>query len=273
MIDFGLETARDTGRVERTGPIAPRSALAKLAAALLISVPLILSIDVLSASVALLLEIPLLVLAGLRAGEFWLRTAVLWIAAPLSAVTIALYGATSGTIYFEWFVMRVSEGSLALAAATAVRVLAIGLPAVVLFVTVDPTDLADDLAQRLRLPARFVVGALAGMRMLGLLADDWRALALARRARGVADQGRVRRGLGMAFGLFVLAIRRGTSLATAMEARGFGGRGPRTWARVSRWDRGDSVLLVVAALIPTIALTAAIVFGTWNFILGPSVAG
>lgn len=260
-----------TARIERPGPIAPRSALAKLAAALLIALPLVLTIDVVSASVALLLEIPLLLLAGLRPREFWVRTAVLWVAAPLSAVTIALYGATSGTVHFEWLVMRVSDGSLALAAATAVRVLAIGLPAVVLFVTVDPTDLADDLAQRMRLPSRFVVGALAGMRMLGLLADDWRALALARRARGVADEGRVRRAFGMAFALFVLAIRRGSSLATAMEARGFGGSGARTWARESRWDRRDTALVALAAVIPAAAIAVAVVTGAWNFILGPSV--
>lgn len=257
-----------TARVERRGPVAPRSALAKLAAALLIAVPLVLSIDVVSASVALLLEIPLLLAAGLGAREFWTRTAVLWIAAPLSAVTIALYGATSGTVHVEWLVMRVSDGSLTLAAATAVRVLAIGLPAVVLFVTVDPTDLADDLAQRVRLPARFVVGALAGMRMLGLLVEDWRALALARRARGVADQGRVRRTLGMAFALLVLAIRRGSSLATAMEARGFGGRGSRTWARESVWTRRDTALILVATVIPATAITVAVLAGSWNFILG-----
>lgn len=259
-----------TARVERRGPIAPRAALAKLAAALLIAVPLILSIDVVSASVALLLEIPLLLLAGLGRREFWTRTAVLWIAAPLSALTIALYGAQSGAVHFEWLFMRVSDGSLSLAAATAVRVLAIGLPSVVLFVTVDPTDLADGLAQRLRLPARFVIGALAGMRMLGLLADDWRALALARRARGVADQGRVRRALGMAFALFVLAIRRGSSLATAMEARGFGAPGPRSWARESRWTWRDTALVLVAAVIPAAAIAAAVVAGAWNFILGPS---
>jgi len=257
-------------RIARTGPVAPRNALAKLAAALLIGLPLILTIDVLSAAVALVLEIPLLLCAGLRPREFWTRTAVLWIVAPLSAVTIALYGATSGTVLVEWLVVRVSEGSLALAAATALRILAIGLPAVALFATVDPTDLADALGQRTRLPARFVIGALAGMRMLGLLVDDWRALALARRARGVADEGRIRRTLGMAFALFVLAIRRGSSLATAMEARGFGGRGPRTWARASRWDRGDTLLVLLAALIPLTAIAAALVFGTWNFILGPA---
>lgn len=256
------------GRKVRPGPIAARTALAKLAAALLIALPLILTIDVLSAAVALLLEIPLLLCAGLGWREFWVRTAVLWIAAPLSAVTLALYGASSGTIYFEWFVMRVSEGSLVLAAATAVRILAIGLPAVVLFVTIDPTDLADDLAQLARIPARFVIGALAGMRMLGLLVEDWRALSLARRARGVADEGRWRRLFGMAFALFVLAIRRGTSLATAMEARGFGGPGRRSWARQSRWRGKDTLLVALCALIPVVAISAAVTFGTWNFIFG-----
>lgn len=259
-----------TARIARTGPVASRSALAKLLASLLIALPLVLTIDVVSASVALLLEIPLLLLAGLRAREFWTRTAVIWIAAPLSALTIALYGVTSGEVYVEWFVVRISDGSLALAAATGVRVLAIALPAVVLFLTVDPTDLADDLGQRVRLPARFVIGALAGMRMLGLLAEDWRALALARRARGVADQGRVRRLLGMAFALFVLAIRRGSSLATAMEARGFGGSGRRTWARGSVWRPADSVFVVLAALIPAAAITTAVLTGSWNFILGPN---
>ncbi|MFT4157949.1 MAG: energy-coupling factor transporter transmembrane component T [Microbacterium sp.] len=261
-----------TARIERKGPIAARSALAKFAAVLLITVPLIASIDVVSASVALVLEIPLLLNAGLGAREFWTRTAVLWIAAPLSAVTIALYGSPGGTVYAEWMLIRVSDASLALAAATAVRVLAIGLPAVVLFASVDATDLADDLAQRLRLPARFVIGALAGMRMLGLLADDWRALALARRARGVADHGRIRRALGMAFALFVLAIRRGSSLATAMEARGFDGSRPRTWARASIWTRQDAALVLIACVIPIVAIWAAVATGAWNFVFGGTAA-
>ncbi len=252
----------------RRGPIANLNPVAKLGAALLIALPLVLTIDPVSAAVALLLELPLLAAAGLRWREFWVRTLPIWIAAPLAGITIALYGATSGEVYVEWFVVRISEGSLTLALATFFRVLAIGLPAVVLFVTVDPTDLADGLAQLLRLPARFVLGALAGMRLLGLLTDDWRALALARRARGVADTGRVRRVLGMAFALFVLSIRRGSTLATAMEARGFGGSGPRTWARESRFGWREWVLLLVGAAISATAITVAVLTGSWNFILG-----
>ncbi|MFT4235630.1 MAG: energy-coupling factor transporter transmembrane component T [Microbacterium sp.] len=261
-------TAFDIGadRIVRPGPIAPRAALARITASLVISLPLVLTLDRVSASVALLLSAPLLLCAGLRWREFWLRTAVLWIGAPLGALTISLYGRSSGEVFFDWAFMRVSEGSLTLAVATAIRVLAIGLPAVCLCSTIDPTELADDLSQRLRLPARFVIGALVGMRMMSLLAEDWRQLELARRARGVADQGRIRRLLGMAFALFVLAIRRGSSLATAMEARAFGAPGARTWARSSRWDRRDTALVLIAAVIPAAALSCAVALGTWNSI-------
>jgi energy-coupling factor transport system permease protein len=254
----------------RTGAVAGLNPLAKLGASGLIALPLVLTLDPVSAAVALLLEFLLFPFAGLRWREFWLRTWPVWIAAPLTAVTIALYGEASGRMYFEWLLVRVSDGSLELALATFFRVLAIALPSVVLFVTVDPTDLADALGQIARLPARFVLGALAGLRMVGLFLDDWRALELARRARGVADRGRVRRFLGMAFALLVLSIRRGSKLATAMEARGFGAPGRRTWARPSRFRRGDAVLVLLGAAISTAAIVAAVASGTWNFILGPS---
>ena len=157
-----------------------------------------------------------------------------------------------------------------LALATTIRVLAIALPSVVLFATVDPTDLADGLGQVLKLPARFVLGALAGLRMVGLFLDDWRALELARRARGVADHGRLRRFLGMAFALLVLSIRRGSKLATAMEARGFGAPGARTWARESPFGGAEWTLMGVGLAIALIATSAAVAGGTWNFILGPA---
>ena len=148
------------------------------------------------------------------------------------------------------------------------RVLAIALPAVVLFVTVDPTDLADGLGQLAHLPARFVLGALAGLRLVGLFFDDWRALELARRARGVGDRGRVRRLLGQAFALLVLSIRRGSKLATAMEARGFGVSSDRTWAREVRFGVRDWLLVLAGLTIGLVAIAASIVTGHWRFIAG-----
>ena len=243
--------------------VAAINPVAKLVASLLIALTLALSVDAASALTALVLEIVLLPFAGLGWSAFWRRTAPVWIAAPLAGLTVALYGRGSGHVYLDWLVVHVTDGSLYSAVVTALRVLAIALPAVVLFATVDATELADGLAQVLHLPARFVLGGLAALRLAGLMRDDWRALALARRARGVADRGRVRRFVGLAFALFVLSIRRGSALATAMEARGFGGSGPRSWARPSRFGVREVLLIVVGALIAAAAVTVAVVTGQW----------
>ncbi|WP_221583454.1 energy-coupling factor transporter transmembrane protein EcfT [Microbacterium sp. G2-8] len=250
------------------GPLARINPVAKLAAALLIALPLVVTIDWVSGVTALVLEIPLLVMAGLRWRTFWIRTLPVWIAAPLTALTIALYGAPSGETHFQWLLMNVTDGSLALAAATFFRVLAIALPGIVLFAGVDATDLADGLAQRAKLPARFVLGALGGMRLVGLLVTDWRELETARRARGVADSGRLRRLVGMGFALVVLAIRRGSHLATAMEARAFGSDRPRTWARESPWGGREWALSAAGLAISATALAVTTATGHLNIILG-----
>jgi energy-coupling factor transport system permease protein len=197
-----------------------------------------------------------------------LRVSPILVAAVLAGLTTLLYGQSSGRVYADWWLVEVSDGSIRLAIATALRILAVGIPAVLLFVTVDPTDLADSLAQVLRLPARFVLGALAAFRLLGLFAEDWRALGYARRARGIAGRGAVRRSLGQAFTLFVLSIRRASSLATAMEARGFGSSAQRTWARPSRFTTRDWLVLGVGVLVAALAVAVSVLTGSWRFVIG-----
>lgn len=250
----------------RRSPLGRTNALAGLVAAMVISVTLLLSIDPVSAGVALVLVLLVLPFARLSARQVWLRLWPIALSALLAGVATVLYGRPSGAVYVEWGLLRITDGSIALALAIVLRVLAIAIPSVVLFATTDPTDLADALAQLARLPARFVLGALAGLRLVGLLIDDWRELGLARRARGVADQGRLRRFGGQAFALFVLAIRRGTKLATAMEARGFGAPVRRTWARQSRLHARDAVLVLIAVGIAAASVTAAVLAGTWTFV-------
>lgn len=242
--------------------------VSKLIASAVMSVALVLSIDWVSATVALALEFVLFFWAGLGPKRFFLRTLPVWIAAPLGAVTILLYGRASGATHFQFALIHITDGSIELAFATFLRVLAIGLPAIVLFVTIDPTDLADGLAQILRLPSRFVIGALAGLRLVGLFMDDWRSLEHARRARGVADTGRIRRFWSQAFALLVLSIRRGSKLATAMEARGFGASNSRSWARQSRLGWGDAVLILLGVLVAGAAVGISVGTGHWNFIAG-----
>lgn len=242
--------------------------VAKLAGAALLAACLIVTIDWVSAGVALVLELLLIPFLRVPPKQFWMRTLPLWIAAPLTALTIALYGRESGAVYFEFLFIRVSDGSLEFAVATLLRVLAIALPAVALFITIDPTDLADGLAQTVGLPARFVLGALAGLRLIGLAREDWRSVGLARRARGVGDRNAVRRFFGMAFALLVLSIRRASVLATAMEARGFGAPVRRTWARPAQWGRREWGVTLLGLVVGAVAVAAAIVTGHFVPIIG-----
>ncbi|WP_426520888.1 energy-coupling factor transporter transmembrane component T family protein [Diaminobutyricibacter sp. McL0618] len=250
----------------RRGPLARVNPVAKLGFSLAVTLGLLLTIDWVSAAVALVAELVLLAFVGLPPRLIVVRTAPVWIAAPLAGLTTVLYGVSSGTVYWHWSLIEVSDGSIALGAATTLRVLAIGIPAVLLFVTIDPTDLADGLAEVLRLPARFVLGGLAGLRLVGLFIDDWRALGLARRARGVADRGAVRRFLGQAFALLVLSIRRGSKLATAMEARGFGAPTLRTWARPSVFRIRDWMVVLLGVAVALLATGVAIAAGSWNLV-------
>jgi energy-coupling factor transport system permease protein len=250
----------------RAAGLASVNPVARLAAALALTLVLVLSLDVVSAGTALLLELLLLPATGIRPRALLVRGIPVWIAAPGAGITILLYGRTSGDVYAQFLLVVISEGSVLLAVATTLRVLAIGVASLILFSSVDPTDLADGLAQVWRLPSRFVLGALAGVRLVGLLLDDWRSLELARRARGVADRGRVRRFAGQAFALLVLSIRRGSKLATAMEARGFGGPGARTWARPSVVGRREALVLVVAVLVAAVSVAASVAAGTWDFV-------
>jgi energy-coupling factor transport system permease protein len=249
----------------RDSAVARINPVAKLIAALVITITLLLSLDPVAALVALALELVLFFWAGISFAEFWRRTAALWIAAPLAGVTTALYGADSGAVLWQFGFVSITEGSVRLALIIVLRVLAAGLPAIVLFVTTDPTDLADGLGQVLRLPERFVIGGLAGMRLVGLFIDDWRMLGLARRARGVGDSARLRRFGGQAFALLVLAIRRGSKLATAMEAKGFAVDTRRTWARESHFGWPEIALIAIGVAVAAAAVTTSVVTGNWRW--------
>jgi energy-coupling factor transport system permease protein len=244
----------------------PLNPVAKLITALVIAAALVLSVDWVSALTALVLEIVLIFVLGVRLRPFLVRSGVIVVGAGLTAVTILLYGESSGTVHWHFLLANVSDGSISLSLATFLRVLAIALPSVFLFVDVEPTELADGLGQVLRLPARFVLGALAGLRLIGLLGQDWQYLGYARRARGVADHARLRRTAGQAFALLVFAVRRGSKLATAMEARGFGAYPTRTWARASTFGRREIILVSAGIAIAAVAISVSIGAGSWNFI-------
>ena len=248
------------GLLARTNPVA------RVLALLVATTPLLITIDPVSAGVALALELALMPLSGVSARSFFLKATPLLVAAPLGALSMLLYASPGGTVYWQFGPAAISDHSIWLALGIGLRMCAIVMPAIALLDRIDPTDMGDGLAQILHLPARPVLAALAGARMTSLMAADWKALERARRARGVGDASRIRSFLRGSFSLLVFALRRSGKLATTMEARGFGAQGRRTWARVSRLNVADAVLMVVAIVLPAIALAASIWAGTFALV-------
>lgn len=254
---------------ERTRPwIDGVNPVTRIVIALVLSVPLFATLDPVSASVAIVLELACVPLTGLAWGTFLRRLVPVVVFAPVAGVSMLLYAKPGGTVYGQFLFATVSDDSIALSLAVMLRVIALGLPTILLFGRTDPTELADGLAQVAKLPSRFVLGILAGARTVGLFVDDWRTMTLARRARGLGDHGALRRFLGMAFVLLVFAVRRGTTLATAMEARGFGAPVERTWSRPSRLHPRDVVALAGAVVVIGVALAVAVATGAFRFVGG-----
>ncbi|GAB1645666.1 energy-coupling factor transporter transmembrane component T family protein [Krasilnikovia sp. MM14-A1259] len=254
-------------------PLARRNPVAKLGAALLFSMMLVLTLDPLTPALALAVELAVVPLFGLRYPALARRAWPLALAGAGVLVTMVLFAADrAGTTLLALGPFDITTGVLGTALALVLRVFAVALPGVIVFATTDPTDLADALVQNAKAPPRFAIGALATFRMLPLLGAEWQMLTLARRARGV-DAGRnpvarLRLFAATTFALLVGAIRRGTRLAVAMDARGFDSGAPRTYARRQVFRGADAALLAGAAAVAGAILAISVVTGVFRPIIG-----
>ena len=66
------------------------------------------------------------------------------------------------------------------------------------------------------------------------------------------------------FTLLVGAVRRGSRLATAMDARGFDSGIARTNARGSVLHRRDAVFVAATVVVCALAVTCSVVSGAWD---------
>ncbi|MDG4764859.1 energy-coupling factor transporter transmembrane component T [Solwaraspora sp. WMMD406] len=254
-------------------PLARRNPVAKLAAALIFSVLLLATLDPVAPAVAIAVELAVVPLFGLGYRTLLRRTAPLLLSAAGVLVTLVLFAAErTGTVLLAAGPLVVTSGVLVTALGLALRLLAVALPGVLVFATTDPTDLADALIQNVKAPPRFAIGALAAFRLVPMLAAEWQLLAMARRARGV-DAGRnpvrrLRLFAATGFGLLVLAIRRGTRLATAMDARGFDSDARRSSARRQRFGVADAALVAGATAAAALSLAVSVAAGVFRPVLG-----
>lgn len=213
-----------------------RAPIAKLAAALILPVMLLFSLNPVVPAIVLAGELIAVPFFGLRYRDLWKRAWPLPIAAVAMMVTYTLFAA---------------DFTLTTGIALALRLLAIALPGVIVFLTTDPTDLADSLIQHGRVSPRFAIGALASFRLVGMMRQEWEQISMARKARGLG------RSLSRtAFVLLVGAIRRGVRLAVAMDARGFSLDVKRSVARPQRFTYKDAALILGSVALGALALIA-----------------
>jgi energy-coupling factor transporter transmembrane protein EcfT len=144
------------------------------------------------------------------------------------------------------------------------RILVLVVPGALLTAYLDPSRLGDDLAQRLRLPARPVVATVAALQRVEDLDRVWADAAWARRVRGLGPSAspvaRLREAGALTFVLLVQSIRQAGRMAVAMDARGFAGAHRRTWAEPSRWRRSDTLLVLIGAAVAALPLVLDV---TW----------
>ncbi|MFF5178066.1 energy-coupling factor transporter transmembrane component T family protein [Micromonospora sp. NPDC000316] len=254
-------------------PLARRNPVAKVAAALVFSFTLLATLDPVAPAIAIAVELAVLPLFGVRYRVLARRSLPLLLSAVGILVTLVLFAADkSGRVLLDVGPVLVTTGVLLTALGLVLRVFAVALPGVIVFATTDPTDLADALIQNAKAPPRFAIGALAAFRLVPLLGQEWQMISMARRARGV-DAGRnpvakLRLFTSTAFALLVGAIRRGTRLAVAMDARGFDADTPRTVARRQRFGPADWLLVAGAVALAGGALTVSVLLGTFRPLIG-----
>lgn len=230
--------------------LARRAPVAKLAAALILPIMLLFSLNPIVPALVLGVELACVPLFGLRYRTLLRRTAPLWLSAVVMLITYTIFaGSRMGAVLWELGPLAMTTGTLATGGALALRLLAIALPGVLVFLTTDPTDLADSMIQHARVSPRFAIGALAAFRLIGMLRSDWTMISMARRARGVR-----RAFVSTTFALLVGAIRRGVRLSVAMDARGFDSRAPRTLSRPLPFGPADALLILGTAAVGALAL-------------------
>lgn len=235
-------------------PLGRINPVAQLCAMAVVTVVLLVSLDVVTPAVVVAAELCLLPAAGVRTlHALWVRT---W---PM------LLGASSVGVVN---VVLSEDASLVTGVGLALRVVGLALPGVLLVASTDPVHLADALTIHWRVPPRFAYGALAALRLAPLLLTEFEATRLARRTRGVEAGSNplaaVRLLGGVAFTLLVGAVRRGSRLATAMDARGFDSGIPRTNARGSSLHGRDATFVLGTVVVCAAAVGLSLWAGAWD---------
>lgn len=189
----------------------------------------------------------------------WQPLAVMTLVSAAGSFAVnAVYGVPSGDTIAQWGYFHVTEGSVQVAIAMALRVVAIAIPAIMVMRRIEFSALAAWCAMARIAPARFIVALLIGIRLVPVIASDVEETRTARRARGLRTGP-----LSLAMAVLVVAIRRAVRMSEIAEVRGFS-RPHRIWSRyepLRAWDYG---VVVIALLCAVLSIGVSVAAGEWD---------
>lgn len=210
-------------------------------------------------------------------GSFWIRSL------PVALVALGAYALVAVLLLPGWRYPLVCLAFTAIAAVTivystwrlgghdideaftaGVRIVVLAWPGSVMAGYVDPSRLADYLAQTLRLPARLMASFAAALQRFTGFSLAWQQLERVRWVRGFGPRrnpfANGRYAANISFALLVQAMRGASASSIAMDARGFATAQHRTWAEPAPWNRLDIGGLIVAAMLGAVAIAARFAF-------------
>lgn len=171
-----------------------------------------------------------------------------------------------GEILFQWGWLHIYEGGVVRGLFIALRIFFLIMITTLLTLTTTPIDITDGMEtlmaplKRVRMPVHeFALMISISLRFIPTLMEETDKIMKAQMARGTDFTSgplreRVKAIIPLLVPLFISAFRRAEDLALAMEARGYRGGEGRTKLRVLAWRMGDTVLMLLLAVLTAVLL-------------------
>jgi len=212
----------------------------------------ILFMELLPLIVLFIMQIPFVVLAGVK--REWVRSM------KGAAFLAAIIFLTNFVFSFIGAGYVVKAEALEYAIAMTLRFIVLVESFSIFFLTTSPDHLGLALEQS-HVPYEFCFAFTTAVRFVPVLAEEAQTIMDAQKARGLELEGgnflkRIRNYIPILIPLIVSAIRRSLELAEAMESRAWGATKHRTNLYVLKMRRGDFVLVAITVGILAIAVYA-----------------
>lgn len=171
----------------------------------------------------------------------------------VSSATSMVFFGKGDTTWLRWGLVHITEESFYRGMHIGLKTVNMALIGLLFSLTTSPVRLFYSLMQQLRLPAKYAYSFMAALRLLPMVASEYRTLQMALKVRGVkrakGGRGWVESLKRYAIPLLAQSIRRAQRIAVAMEARRFSSVKERTYYYIIGWSVNDALLVGVSLFL------------------------